>query len=130
MKLAVIVLIFVGSYAFAGASGYDLKIDLAVNGKIVSSPRILVKAGEMGTIVQKNDAEESFVEVIATEGTINNHSGILMNFNIGFIDKNGKRNISSSPQILATENKPAQITVGEKNGTVMSLSVVAHRRTL
>lgn len=130
MKLLGLALILVGSSAFATTNGYDLKMDLSMNGKRVSSPRIIVKAGEKGTINQKTGTEESFIEVVATEGQVQNHKGIMMNFTVGYIGKNGERNIVSKPQILAKENEPALITVGEKDGTELSLSVVVKRKSL
>lgn len=130
MKLVAIVLAFIGSSAFASTNGYDLKMDLSLNGKHVSSPRLIVKAGETAYINQKTDTEESFIEVVATEGSIQNHQGILMNFIVGVIDQNGQRVIKAKPQILANENEAAQITVGENNGDEISLSVVATRKSL
>lgn len=130
MKMLVMVLAFVGSSAFAATNGYDLKMDLSLNGKHISSPRVIVKAGETATVTQKTDTEESFIEVVATEGSIQNHKGILMNFVVGVIGKNGERTIKATPQVLAKENEPAQITVGEKNGEEVSLSVVAKRKAL
>lgn len=130
MKLLGLALLMVGSSAFASTNGYDLKMDLSMNGKHVSSPRIIVKAGEKGTINQKTDTEESFIEVVATEGQVQNNKGIMMNFTVGYIGKNGERTIVSKPQILAKENEPALITVGEKDGTELSLSVVAKRKSL
>lgn len=130
MKLVAIVLTFIGSTAFASTNGYDLKMDLSLNGKHVSSPRLIVKAGETAYINQKTDTEESFIEVVATEGSIQNHQGILMNFIVGVIDQNGQRVIKAKPQILAKENEAAQITVGENNGDEISLSVVATRKSL
>lgn len=130
MKLVAIVLAFIGSTAFASTHGYDLKMDLSLNGKHVSSPRLIVKAGETAYINQKTDTEESFIEVVATEGSIQKHQGILMNFIVGVIDQNGHRVIKAKPQILAKENEAAQITVGENNGDEISLSVVATRKLL
>lgn len=130
MKLVAIVLAFICSSAFASTNGYDLKMDLSLNGKHVSSPRLIVKAGETASISQKTDTEESFIEVVATEGSIQNHQGILMNFIVGVIDQNGQRVIKAKPQILANENEAAQITVGENNGDEISLSVVATRKSL
>jgi hypothetical protein len=130
MKLVAIVLAFIGSSAFASTNGYDLKMDLSLNGKLVSSPRLIVKAGETAYINQKTDTEESFIEVVASEGSIQNHQGILMNFIVGVIDQNGQRVIKAKPQILANENEAAQITVGENNGDEISLSVVATRKSL
>lgn len=129
MKLVAIVLAFISGSAFGSTKGYDLKMDLSLNGKHVSSPRLIVKAGETATITQKTQTEESFIEVIATEGSIQNHQGILMNFIVGVIDHNGQRVIKAKPRILAKENEAAQITVGGNNGDEVSLSVVANRKS-
>lgn len=130
MKLVALVLAFLCSPAFASTVSYDLKMELSINGKPVSSPRLIVKSGEMGSISQTADTEESFIEVIATEGQVQGHKGIMMNFTIGYIGKNSDRTIVSKPQILAKENEPALITVGEKDGTELSVSVVAKRKFL
>lgn len=130
MKMLMAALLFVGISAFASTGGYDLKMDLSLNGKLVSSPRMIVKAGEKAMITQSNNSEESFIEVTAKEGPIQNHKGILMNFVVGTVGKDGKRTVLSEPQILAKENEPAQITVDEANGSKMSLSVVAKRKSL
>ena len=129
MKKLGLLLLLAGSSALA-AKGYDLKMDLSLNGKHVSSPRLIVKAGETASISQKTDTEESFIEVVATEGSIQNHQSILMNFIVGVIDQNGQIVIKAKPQILANENEAAQITVGENNGDEISLSVVATRKSL
>lgn len=130
MKLLGLILVMISCSAFAATNGYDLKMDLSINGKHVSSPRVIVKAGEMATVNQKKDTQESFIEVIATEGKVQNNKGIMMNFTVGYIGKNGERIIVSKPQILAKENEPALITVGEKDGTELSLSVIAQRKSL
>ena len=110
---------------------YDLQMELTIDGKHVSSPRVLVKPGETASVTQQSETDNSFIEVVATEGTLQNHSGILMKFVVGTIDKDGKRTIVSHPEILAKENEPATITVGQKNGSPeeLSLSVVAERKT-
>lgn len=130
MKMLAATLAILGSSAFATTNGYDLKLDLSFNGKHISSPRMTVKAGEVATITQKTETEESFIEVVATDEPIENHSGILMKFVVGVIGKNGMRTIKAKPQIVANESEPAQITIGEKNGDEVSLSVVANRTSL
>lgn len=126
-----IALLMFGPLAFASTNGYDLKMDLSMNGKHISSPRVIVKAGETATITQKTDTEESFIEVVATEGEVQNHKGIVMKFTVGTISKNGQRTIVSKPQILAMENEKAEIIVGEDGGKEqLSLSVVAKRKAL
>lgn len=129
MKLVSIIVYFICSSAFASKNSYDLKMDLSINGKHIASPRVFVKAGEMKTITQKTGNEESFIEVVATEGSIQDHKGILVNFAVGFISKNGERTIKAKPQLLAKENESTQITITENNGEVISLSVVAKRKS-
>ncbi|MFZ4403033.1 MAG: hypothetical protein ACOYOK_02930 [Pseudobdellovibrionaceae bacterium] len=131
MKMIVIALAFIGSTALASAKGYDLKIDFSLNGKHISSPRLIVKAGEVASISQTTANQEGFfIDVTANESAVQSHKGILMKFVVGVIEKNGQRTIKAKPQILAKENEPAQITVGENNKDEVALSVLVHRKSL
>ncbi len=118
--------------AFASTNAYDLKMDLSLNGKHVSSPHVIAKEGKPATITQENSSNGHFIEVIATEGSIQNHKGILMKFVVGTIGKNGERTIISRPQVVAKEGEPAKITQSDsKNGAeYLSLSVTAKKTTL
>ncbi len=129
MKLLGLVLVLISSFSFAATNGYDLKMEFSMNGKHVSSPRVIVKAGEMATITQKTDTEETFIEIIATEGEIQNNKGILMTAVIGTVSSDGTKTIISKPQILAKENKTALIQIGNKDSEI-SLSIIAKRKTL
>jgi type II secretory pathway component GspD/PulD (secretin) len=117
--------------ALAATTGYELNLDLSLNGKHVSSPRVLVKAGQTATVTEKMDTDETFIEVMAVEGQIENNKGILMDFTIGRIGTDGKRTVLSKPHILAMENEQAQVTVAENDHSpeTLSLSVVAKRRS-
>lgn len=129
-KMLIAMSLLIGSSAFA-SNGYDLKMELSMNGKKVSSPRIIVREGETGSITQETSNEKTFIEVVAKEGEIQNHKGIMMNFVVGYIGQDGKRTIVSKTQILTKENETAQITVGNDDGKeTMSLSVVAQRKSL
>lgn len=129
-KMLIVLSLLIGPSAFA-ANGYDLKMELLMNGKKVSSSRIIVREGEIGSITQETSTEKTFIEVVAKEGEVQNHKGIMMNFVVGYIDQDGKRTIVSRPQILTKENETAQITMGEENGKdTISLSVVAQRKSL
>jgi hypothetical protein len=134
MKRLIGFFICLNSTAMASTSGYDLKMDLSLDGKHVSSPSVIVKSGEMASIIQKTDKEEAsnFIEVIASEGEIQNHKGILMKFKVGSISKSGERTVLSEPRILAKENELAKITVSNKEGgsEQLSLSVVVKRKNL
>lgn len=131
MKLLIGIFLLNGSFALANTPSYDLSMNLSLNGKYASSPRLIVKEGEAGTIIQKTKTEHNFIEVVATEKIDQNHKGILMKFVVGTIDKNGQRKIIAKPQIVARENETAQITVSTDNGPEeLSLSVIAKRKEL
>jgi hypothetical protein len=127
-KSFIVLCFLMGSSAFA-ANVYHLKMDLSIDGKKVASPGLVVREGAPASITEESSTGKSFVEVIAKEGSIQNHKGILMNFVVEYSGPNGERKILAKPQILAKENEPAQITVGE-NGQEMSLTVVAQRKSL
>lgn len=115
---------------FAASKVYDLKMDLQVNGKRISSPRVFVKEGEVARVDEASSHSKSFIEVVASEGEVQNRKGILMNFTVGYIGKDGKRKIVSQPQVLAKENEIASIDVNNMNGKEkLKLSVLAQRKS-
>lgn len=125
------------SAAIRKTNGYDLKMKLSLNGKLISSPRIIAKAGETATIIQKTDdrEEENFIEVTAIDGTILGNEGIMLTFVVGNIAKDGTRKILSKPQVFAKENRKAEVTVEQAaehgdSKEMLSLSVVAKRKSL
>lgn len=124
-KMLIVLSLLIGSSVFA-SNRYDLKMELSLNGKKASSPRIIVREGEIGSLTQGSSTENTLIEVVAKEIEIQNHKRIMMNFVVGYIGQDGKKTILSKPQILTKENETAQITVSDDNGKeTMSLSVVA-----
>lgn len=127
------VLVFTSFNAFSAirkTKAYDLKMQLSLNGKIISSPQITAKVGEAALITQKiNDTDEmSFIEVTAIDGTILGNTGIMMTFKVGTIDANGEKTIYSKPHVFAKENKEAEIVVEHGTGDskeLMSLTILA-----
>ena len=113
-----------------GGGVYDLRMELSLNGKPVSAPRVVVREGEPATITQGNAEGTTFVEVTAAEGSIQGRNGILMKFEVGTISPAGKRQVLATPRVLAREGEPARITQADtKTGAEMiSLSVVARKR--
>ncbi|MBK7890552.1 MAG: hypothetical protein IPJ84_06825 [Bdellovibrionales bacterium] len=112
-------------------TGYTLKMELSMNGKVVSTPRLVVRSGETGSITEESAARKTFIEVTATEGSVQKRKGIMMNFVVGLIAKDGTRTVLSRPSILANENEKAEITVADKeNGESVALSVIATRKAL
>ena len=132
MKLLVLALLAVSSSAFASSLTYDLKIDLFQAGKLVGSLRLIVREGEPASITQEDHSKKQFIEVIVTEGRIQNHQGILIKFKVGTISPQGERTILAIPQILAREGQPAKITQSstEPGAEDFALSVIVKRTTL
>ncbi len=71
------------------------------------------------------DKEKVSISLIANEKSIPNHNLIWLSFTVYVDDPNGQRILEASPQICARENQPAQISVSNKDGDELSLSVVA-----
>lgn len=125
-------LAFAPAEALAATSGYEIDVDLTINGKLVSSPRINARAGEKTTFIEKVGDEERFIEVLATEGQgqIKGKKAILMKFTVGTI-KDGQRSILAEPQIMTIEKNRAAIEIGESEGKEsINLSVSAERKAL
>ncbi|MGZ3787505.1 MAG: hypothetical protein ACXVLQ_03230 [Bacteriovorax sp.] len=126
MKILGLAFLLACSSAFASTS-YDLKMDLSLNGKHVSSPRVIAQEGETATIIQKSDGKETFIDVVTTKADMKN--SVMMKFTVGTIGKNGERTILSRPQVIARENETAKISQGETGGQeLLSLSVIAKRQ--
>lgn len=131
-KILLPAVVLSSSIAFAAKDGYELKVDLSINGKLVSSPMIRTVAGEKASITQKTDTEETFIDVVATEGQgeIKGNKAILMKFIVGTIE-NGERKILAQPQIMTTENNKAEISIGhDEEKDHLNLSVIAERKSL
>lgn len=128
---ALIFCFFIASSAFASTNGYDLKMEVSMNGKHVSSPRVITKEGETASITQDSNGNKMFVEVVATEKPTDNKKAIHMNFVVGTISPTGEKKIEATPQIITMENEKATISVGNKKGkSDFSLTVIAKRKAL
>lgn len=121
--------------AIRSTKAFDLDMQLSLNGKLVSSPRVLAKNGETALITQTvdGDDEQSFIEITALDGSILGNDGIMMTFTVGKIGPNGERKILSKPQVFAQENQKAEVTVEQVDGDnkeMLSLTVLAKSRNL
>ncbi len=133
MKLLSVALLLAASSAFGTVNGFKLKMGVSLNGKLVSSPQLIVKAGETATFTQqKAGTEENFIEVIPTEGKIKNQDGIMMKFVIGTINKDGTRKVIATPEVLVKENVPARLTTRQMGSLKdeLSLSITAARTSI
>lgn len=116
------------STAFAAKPNYKLNVDLTLNGKHVASQGLLANEGEKSEVQQKYaNGAGSFIEVTPEEidGELDK---IHLKFVIGRLVK-GVRQILSTPEMIVTEGKPGNITVGEDDGPEsFTLTVLANRR--
>ncbi|MCC2679960.1 MAG: hypothetical protein K0R29_2536 [Pseudobdellovibrio sp.] len=108
---------------------FDIEMNLSIDGKQVSTPRIIVKEGEKGVFTQEVDGQKSIIEVVAKEIRRSDLTkAIKMEFTVSKIDADGKVVVLSTPKIIAANNSEAQITVGETGRPeALSLSVVANK---
>lgn len=119
------------SSAFARTGAYDLRMELAIDGRHISSPRIVAKADETASITQESGSQKIFLDVKASEQAMSGKPGIHLKFLIGTISSTGQRKVLSSAEIIALEGKEAQITIGHQPGQEdISLAVVATRKAL
>ena len=126
-----ITLLLTSSVSFAAKQAYEMKVELSINGQVVSRPKIRTLDGEPTTVTEKSENnEETFVEVTASEGQgeIKGNKAILMKFKIGRIE-NGERKILAEPQIMAIENKKAEMNISSHTAQnhELNLSVTAER---
>lgn len=132
MRLSVILaaLLF-SSSAFAAKKAYKLDMALTVNGDHLSSPKVVVKEGETATVTQQTFDGKNYFDVVAKEGEMMGHKGILMEFRVGQVNKDGSKTIISRPKVLAKEGEEASISVAEDDGKkVLFLKVTANRAKL
>ena len=130
-KIVALVCFLIGSSALASSNAYELKMELSMNGKHVSSPRIITEEGKPASVIQDSDGKKMFIDLIATENKTENKQAILMKFVIGTMSAAGEKKILYTPQIITLENKKAEIKIGDQPGKEdLSLSVVAIRKTL
>ena len=55
MKILGMALLMTVGTAFASTNSYEIKMDLSINGKHISSPRVIVEEGKLATLSQKNN---------------------------------------------------------------------------
>lgn len=131
MKISILIIsLFLSSIAMSATKSFDLKMELSIDGKHVSSPHIISLPNQKASITQRDDnkKEESFIEVTASDVTNDKiKNGIFMKFVVGY-NKEGQRKIISQPEILAKAGEEAEITVGSDDATeTLKLKVVANR---
>jgi len=132
MKLLTLILTsLLSTSLLASEKGYKLDMELSMNGKAVSSPKLTIREGETGTITSETAETKSSFEVVATEGEVKGAKGILMKFKVSHLNKDGSKEIISKPTILSKNGEEATVAIGEQGKKAeMVLKVVATRKIL
>jgi hypothetical protein len=113
-----LVILSLGNSLFASENVFNLKMDLIIEGKHVSSASLEVNEGKKGIVTQDNNGIKHFIEVVAHEKmTADNQETIHMNFIIGKIAEDGSRVILTEPEVIASPNKKAHFYVKRDDQT-------------
>lgn len=127
--LASVLLTLFSPFAFAVKKGFDIKMDIVVDGKTLSSPRIQVLEGVQTTVTERVKQEKTFFNLVATQDKeMKGKQTVLMKFEIGKFDEKGQKIVVGQPQIIAFENEPASISVGTEEKEAYSISVIAQKK--
>ncbi len=108
MKLFLSLLIMIVALPSFAAEGYKLKMSVLLDGKVVSSPIVMVQKGKKATVTQENSDSKvkTEISIVANEGEIQGNKGILLDMELANI-LGDDRKIVSKPQVLVSEGKEA-----------------------
>ncbi len=116
--------------AYAVPQQYQINVKFLIGGVLVSSPKMLVNAGEAAEIVQtlENSDKKFKMKLVATDKSNDKlKNGILMNFDIEYTE--GDRTVKTSPKILAKAGAESSIEVNNENyKDDILLKVIATRK--
>lgn len=132
MKKQIIFLLYIISFNLLAESKntYDVKIDLSLNGKYISSPRIILNENQEGNLKQKDETgKEHFIDlIIQHKETKIVKNGVLMKFAIGTMEK-GVKKIVAKPHLFTRENQSAEISQSDEKGKEnISIKVIAIKK--
>lgn len=129
MKFFVIIICFL-SFSNYAANGYKLNLNVLFAGQKASTLKMIVKEGQKALITKEDGNTTIEVFVIAKEGEIQGHKGVLLDLEISH--KIGdERTIVAKPQVLVLDGKEAVFETGDnESGNLMSLKIKAHKISL
>ena len=107
---------------------YQIDMKLMIDGKLVSSPRIVVNEGKKAEISDQNKkgGDGNFMEVTAHRVPSDDDDQAFLQMVVGRI-RDGKREIIGTPQVMALENEEAAMEVGEGEKQLFKVTVKVTR---
>lgn len=118
MKILLLVTLTVFSFSTFATSGYKLQMNVLMDGKLVSSPELIVEKDKKAMLIQENaDSKvKTEISILASEGNIDGNTGILLDMSVAQLIGDD-RTIISAPQILVSEGKEALFESSNADGT-------------
>lgn len=107
---------------------YMVDMKLSLDGKLVSSPRVVINEGKKAEISDQNtkDGTGTFMEVTVQRVPSEDDDQALLQMVVGRYVK-GKKEILGSPQIMALENEEAAMEIGEGDNQLYKVSAKVSR---
>jgi hypothetical protein len=133
-----VTLLLVGGAAIATTSGitdkksvFDIKSKIFMDGKLVSSPRIIANANQRALIVITNTNNAEYqglrMELVARDTTkFGRNDAIGISYDIEI--KNGKEKIHSKPHVIVAPNQEGRISISSVPGHSYEMYVFAERK--
>lgn len=127
MRATVLFLVLFTNAIFAETNEFDIHARLFVDGRLVSTPRVLALPGESAELSTMSDTvpDKIDVRIVATDDNDKSEDGIFLKFNVYY--RRGNRIIEASPAILVKPGVPTTVTLADKKGADVKLEVSAVR---
>lgn len=110
------------------SAAYELKLELAVDGKQVASPKLTVSSDQKAVVRQKSDDGTTYVVEVILHPDSSAKKMVTMDFTVSAETADGKSEVIATPHVTAKERKGATVTVNKSDGSEkMSLKVWAKK---
>ncbi len=127
MRVLLFVLGFLISIHVHAAGTYELKLDWSVDGKVLQGSVMQVIAGDINTMMQQEGGKKFFIDATVKEDKAKPKQA-QVNCIVGEFDKQNKRKIFGTPQIMATLGQAAQITTDSVGGPKISVTITIKKK--
>ncbi len=129
MKTFFLLIGLFATQALGATKSFTVKVQVSIDGKLVSSPNFITKPNELASVSQRiENGETILVEMIAADYIAKNEkNAIQMKFTVSRVSRAG-RSIISELQIVGLPGETATISeMQEGNGSSLEVKAVATR---
>lgn len=121
MKLLILVSCLISTQLLAQSTGYEMRINLFQDGKIVASPNVIVQENQKAVMTQTlNKKSEIYFEVLGQETKTRD---IMLKITVGELAKNGKKTTLAKYHKLTKENVDTELPFEDQNKKVSRYSM-------